>query len=942
MRRIILVGADLAAGIATGVLLAGCAGTSIGINDAHFTIEPYADTPAPKAASVAAVEIPYEKHVLANGLTVILHEDHKAPVVAVAAWYHVGSKDEVPGKTGFAHLFEHLLFEGSENHPGHWDRELDGLGATDSNGTTWFDRTNYFETVPKTALDFALYMESERMGHFGNFLTQKRLDVQRGVVQNEKRQGENQPYGKMGEAVQRGSFPEGHPYRWETIGSMDDLNAASLADVKKWFATWYGAANATLVLAGDLEPKDALARVQKYFGDIAPGPAVSRREAWIAPRTESTREEMQDRVAQVRISQNWNVAQLGTVDADLLDLAAQVLGGSAASRLDARLVHKDRIADHVSAGNSSFELAGLFSIDADVKAGVDPAQVEAILNEERTRLLREGPTQEELDRARTTALAGFTRAMEKVGGFGGKAATLAGCQTFQGDPECWKKAIANLSAATPKSVQAAAQRWLSAGDYTLIVRPFPDFHTAKATLDRSKTPVTDKFPDLDFPALQRGKLANGIPVVLIERHDVPLVGVKMLFDAGYAADQGVKLGTAAMTMSMLDEGTASRGALQLAGDIESLGANLGAGASLDACDIGVSALKAKLAPTLDLYADVVLNPAFDPKEFARVQSQWLAAIAQEKTEPAALGLRVLPPLLFGAGHAYAIPFTGKGTEASVKALTPEDLRAFQHAWLRPDNATLLVAGDTTLKEVMPLLEARFGKWSPASTPKGHKNVGPAQLPAKSRVFLIDKPGAEQSVILAGLLAPPSNAPGHLTVTTMNDVIGGQFTARINQNLREDKHWSYGAYSQVPAALNTRPYLFSAPVQTDQTAAAIAEVLKELRGYIGAKPATAVEIRRVKDLRIRALPGRYETGGAAMSALSAIVQNGWPDDYVQTLKSRLENQSDDEIRAMAKTLIKPEQLTWVVVGDLSKIEAGVRKLNLGEVRILDADGKELAR
>jgi zinc protease len=325
-----------------------------------------------------------------------------------------------------------------------------------------------------------------------------------------------------------------------------------------------------------------------------------------------------------------------------------------------------------------------------------------------------------------------------------------------------------------------------------------------------------------------------------------------------------------------------------------------------------------------------------------VQAQWLAAIAQEKTEPGSMGLRVLPPLLFGAGHAYAIPFTGRGTEASIKSLTPADLRAFHEAWLRPDNATLLIAGDTTLAEILPLMDKRFGHWRAPATPRPAKNVGPVALPPKSRVFLIDKPEAQQSVILAGLLAPPSNTPKHLEISTMNDIIGGQFTARINYNLREDKHWSYGSYSSLPAALGPRPYLLTAPVQTDQTAAAVQEILKEWRGFIGNKPATAEEIQRVKDLRVRALPGRYETGGAALSALTSIVQNGWPDDYVLTLKSRLEAQKPEEIRAIAKELIKPEQLTWVIVGDLRKIEASVRKLNLGEVRVLDADGKEIAR
>jgi zinc protease len=541
MRRIIPV-ALLA------VALVACAGASV-------TMEPYADAPPAKATAGAlpVVDIAYERHVLPNGLTVVLHEDHKAPVIAVAAWYHVGSKDEVQGKTGFAHLFEHLLFEGSENHPRHWDKELDALGATDENGTTWLDRTNYFETVPKTALDFALYMESERMGHFGGFLTKERLDVQRGVVQNEKRQRENQPYGRVFGQIQRASFPEGHPYRWETIGSMEDLTAASMADVKKWFETYYGAANATLVLAGDLNPKEALAKVERYFGDIPSGPPLSRLDVWVAPRTEATRDEMYDRVAQVRLYQNWNVPQDGTEDAALLDLAAQVLGGSAASRLDERLVHKDRLADRVSTSNFSAEIAGIFTIDADVKQGVDPARVEAILDEERERLLREGPTQVELERARTSMIAGFTKAMEKVGGFGGKAPTLAACQVYFDNPACYKKQLAHYNAATTRSVQAAAKRWLSQGVYTLVVKPYPAFRTTASTVNRKTAPMPSAYPDLQFPPLQRAKLSNGLPVVLIERHDVPLVHAKLLFDAGYAADQGRALGTAAMTLSMLDE-----------------------------------------------------------------------------------------------------------------------------------------------------------------------------------------------------------------------------------------------------------------------------------------------------------------------------------------------------------------------------------------------------
>ena len=892
-------------------------------------------------AAVPDVQITYEKHVLPNGLTLIVHEDFKAPVVAVAAWYHVGSKDEKPGRTGFAHLFEHLLFEGSDHHPYSWDKELDSLGATDQNGTTWLDRTNYFETVPATALDYALFMESERMGHFSNFLTQERLDVQRGVVQNEKRQGENRPYGKVWESLQRASFPEGHPYRWQTIGSMADLNAASLADVKEFFAKHYGAANAVLVLAGAVKAADAKALAEKYFGHIPSGPPPARLKSWIAERSESTREEMYDRVAQTRVHQSWNVPAEGTRDAALLSLAAQVLGGSAASRLDARLVHRERMADSVSASLQGFELASLFVITADVKKGADAAKVEQVLNQERQRLISQGPTLAELERARTAIVSSFIRGLEKTGGFSGKAAVLAACETYQDDPACYKTDLAYLKAATVKDVQAAAQRWLSRGDYTLSVLPFPDYSTRPSPVDRKLgAPQVTQYPDLSFPSLQRAKLSNGIPVVLAERHEVPLVGVQLLFDAGYAADQGRALGTAGLTLRMLNEGTRTRSALNLKAEIESLGATIRAEAGLDSAEISLSALKPRLGPSLDLLADVSLHPAFDASEFARVQAQALADIAQEKTQPSGLAWRLLPPLLYGAGHPYAIPFTGSGTEASVSGLKPEDLRAYHRDWLHAGNVTLLVTGDTTLKEIQPLLEARFGAWKKPASAAPPKRIPKVELPAKSRVYLVDKPNAEQSVILAGLLAPPSGDPLHLEINAMNSVLGGEFTARINQNLREDKHWSYGAYSFLFNALGQRPYLFRAPVQSDKTSESLREIEKEMRDFIGARPATREEIERVRNLRVRSLPGLYETSSAVMGTLSDIVQNGWADDYVQTLKSRLTAMPDELIRETGRALVKPDQITWVVVGDLAKIEAGVRQLNLGPVTVLDADGKVL--
>lgn len=613
------------------------------------------------AGSADAIDIPFEKFRLSNGLTVVVHEDRKAPVVAVGVWYHVGSKDERPGKTGFAHLFEHLMFQGSENFRDEFFRPLEQVGATDRNGTTNPDRTNYFETVPTTALDMTLWLESDRMGHLLGAIDQKQLDEQRGVVQNEKRQGDNEPYGLAYERILRASFPEGHPYRWDTIGSMEDLNAASLDDVKQWFRDYYGAANTTIVLAGDIDVATAKEKVQKYFGAIGAGPPLARREAWVAPRSESTRDVAQDRVAQVRLYRSWNVPQRHTADLTRLQLAAAILGGGKTSRLYERLIYREQLADSVGVSIDAMELASLFGLEVDVKAGVDPARVEQVIAEEWQRFLDKGPTEDELARVKTSALAGLVRSIEKVGG-GGKARTLAEGQVFAGDPGAYKKALARMDAATVADLQTAAKTWISRGDYTLVVEPFPDHTTTPETVDRSKgLPSVDRFPDLTFPAIERGKLRNGIEVVLARRSAVPVVQLSLQFAGGYASDQGRKLGTASFAMAMLDEGTRSLDALQIARRQEELGVGIGAGADLDVNAVSMNALTAQLKPSLALLADIVRNPAYRQDDVERVRGLWLSGIAQERTQPVSIALRLLPPLIYGEGHPYAIPFTGSGT-----------------------------------------------------------------------------------------------------------------------------------------------------------------------------------------------------------------------------------------------------------------------------------------
>ncbi|HVF34119.1 MAG TPA: insulinase family protein, partial [Candidatus Saccharimonadia bacterium] len=507
-------------------------------------------------AAEKQVDIPHETYTLPNGLTVIVHEDHKAPIVAVNLWYHVGAKDEPRGKSGFAHLFEHLMFQGTEHYNDEYFKPLELIGATDLNGTTDFDRTNYFQNVPVTALDMALWMESERMGHLLGVIDQARLDEQRGVVQNEKRQGENQPYGRVWDQIFSASFPTGHPYDHSVIGSMDDLNAASLDDVKKWFGEYYGASNAVLVLAGDIDLATAKEKAAKYFGHIPGGPPLVHRKEFVAARADSRRDTMHDRIAQTRIYRSWNTPGFGSADGDRLSIAAQVLGGGKTSRLYERLAYREQVVDSISAFSFGLELAGLFAVQADVKNGVDPAKVEAAIAEELARFLKDGPTADELERAKTQVRAGFVRGVERIGGFGGKADVLAECQVYLGNPNCFRVSLDRVEAATAADVRDAARRWLAQGDYTLAVVPYGERSNAPASVVDRKTgiPPVEQFPSVDFPALKRTTLSNGIEVVFAERHAVPIVNVELMFDAGYAADQGAALGTSSFAMQMLDEG----------------------------------------------------------------------------------------------------------------------------------------------------------------------------------------------------------------------------------------------------------------------------------------------------------------------------------------------------------------------------------------------------
>ena len=889
-------------------------------------------------AQTAGIDIPYQKFVLNNGLTVIVHEDHKAPIVAINIWYHVGSKNEKPGKTGFAHLFEHLMFGGSENYHGRYLDAMERIGATDLNGTTNNDRTNYFEDVPTSAVDYALWMESDRMGHLLGSFDEKTLTLQRGVVQNEKRQGENQPYGVTEQLITENTYPAGHPYSWTVIGSMEDLNAASMSDVKEWFRTYYGPSNAILVLAGDIDLNTAKEKVEKYFGDIPAGPPIGKQEAWVAKMTGTHRGTVQDRVPQARIYKVWNVPQYGTPDADYLMLVSRCLAQGRVSRLYKRLVYDDQIATDVQANVDENEIGSQFYITATARPGQDLAKVEKELDEELARFLEGGPEPQELARVKTQYEAAFIRGIDRIGGFGGKSDVLARGQAFLGDPGAYKVQLQRVRDASVQDLKSAARRWLSDGVYILEVHPFPSYKTSTVSADRSKLPPTGAPPELKLPKLERATLSNGLKVVVAERHEIPVVEFRLQVDAGYAADQLAAPGTATMTTSLLDGGTAKRSALQISEEAASLGAQMRASSSLDTSDVSLSALKSNLDRSLELYADVILHPSFPEADFRRQQKQQIAAIQREKVNPGAMGMRVFPALLYGPQHAYGTPLTGSGTEASVSKLTREDLVKFHETWFKPNHSTLIVVGDTNLADLTPKLEKLFDGWKQGDIPA--KNIATVRYQPKPVVYLIDRPGAIQSVILAGEIAPPRNNPDEVAIETMNNILGGTFGARINMNLREDKHWSYGARTQMVSARGQRPYLVIAPVQTDKTKESMAEINKELRGIVSERPPTPDELAKVQANETLRLPGSRETMAEVANSIETLVEYGLPDDYYDKFAGRVRALQVADVEAIAKRVVRPDNLVWVVVGDRSKIEAGVRALNLGELKFLDADGKPI--
>jgi predicted Zn-dependent peptidase len=981
--------------LCSGFALSACAtsggGGARGANEAA-SLRPVAGP----AALLRRVDIPHQTFTLDNGLRVIVHEDRKAPIVAVSVWYNVGSKDEPRGRTGFAHLFEHLMFNGSENAPGDYFAPLREIGATELNGTTSFDRTNYFQNVPTTALERALFLESDRMGYLLGAVTQENLTNQIGVVQNEKRQGDNQPFGLVGYRLFETLFPNGHPYSHTPIGSMADLDAATLNTVSDWFRSNYGPNNAVLVLAGDVDAATARPLVERYFGAIQRGPVNNPAEADVPTLPARVDQVMTDRVSNTRLYRSWAIPGMLHEDAEALQVAATVLGGLASSRLDNALVRGEQTAVSVGAGASPMHRVGIFSVQVDVKPGQDADAVAARLDQIIADYIRTGPTEDEVQRTVMRAVSSRVQGLEQVGGFGGKAVALAEGMLYANDPALYRRRLQRFAAVTPEAARAAMQRWLTRPVYALRVNPGdrPAYEEAGSVRGAANTtapggagqaaranattmgqpgqgtgqqaaqpgtgsapagqsqpapaaqapqaanaqaprvgarqmPAVTSTPELDFPAVERARLSNGIEVVYARRSAVPVTRVAIEFDAGIAADPGDRLGTQNLMLNLMEEGTTTRSSVQLAEAQERLGVTIATGASVDRTAVTMSAMSPNLAPSLTLLADIVRNPAFAPAEVERLRAQQLASIAAELTQPQAIAQRALPQLLYGAEHPYGRPFTGTGDASAVRALTRDELVAFHQRWIRPDNARIFAVGDMPLAQLVPLLEQRFGNWTaPAGVQRGVKvfDARPSEV-TRSRIVLIDRPQSPQSIIMGAQLLPVRGTDDLLAFNAANEVLGANFLARINMELRERRGWSYGARGAPNLFEHQVPYIISAPVQADRTGESIQATIEQVKSFLTREGVTSAELNRTVLGNTRQLPGQFETSASILAAMRSNALYRRPDNYWETVAARYRAMTQAELDREARRVINPDNWLWVVVGDASRVRPQLERLRL---------------
>ena len=909
------------------------------------------------SAPLKVPNLKYEKYTLPNGLEVILREDHRLPLVAVDLWYHVGPVNEKAGRTGFAHLFEHMMFEGSEHvgEKAHF-KYLEGAGATGINGTTNYDRTNYFETVPSNQLDLALWLESDRMGFLLETLDRNKLTNQRDVVRNELRQDEGQPYDVADEAVGHLLFPKGHPYYGNVIGSHADVEAARLLDVRDFFQHYYTPNNASLAIVGDFDAATIKEKVAKFFAPIPKGPAVEKVNVDTPAIASERRQTVTDTVQLPRLSVAWLAPEAFHSGDSNADMFMNILGQGKISRLYQKLVYETQVAQSVSCNDQNLMVTSIASCDIIAKPGVKLEDLEAAFDKEVESLRTQGPTQAELDRARTQILSNLIQGLQRLGGFGGVADLMNRYNQYMHDPGFLAKDVARYEAVTPAAVKKAGEEFFGKNQRVVVycvpgkkvteevprspadtdadvkvTPPYaPEFETAQNW--RKDAPKPGPEPKLHLPMPVSFSLTNGVKVYLIEEHSLPVMSAALITRAGGEDNPKDKPGLAAFAARMLTEGTATRSSTQLANDIAQIGASLGASAGMDNAAVSVAALSNNTGGALDLLSDVALHPAFKAEEVERIRKQRLVAILQEGDQPVLSALRVGLKALYG-DQPYG--FRPVGTTDSVKTISREDMTAFWSAHYTPNGAALILAGDLTQAEAKRWAEKYFGGWSNAGG--ADALTLPAAPPAPDRkVILVDKPGSPQTTLLTLGLGAPRNTPDYPAITEMNSILGGLFSSRVNMNLREKNGYTYGAFSNFSFNREGGPYFAYAPVRTDVTGPATRELFSEL-ARIQTDPPTPEELKLAKDNALRSLPGSFETVGNETGLMAELFVYGLSNDYFQKLPAQFEAVTPAAVSKAAQDYIHPDHVILVAVGDRAKIESDIEKLNLGPIELRDESG-----
>jgi len=905
----------------------------------------------------AAAEVPqvrYDKTTLPNGLELILVEDHRLPIVAVNIWYHVGPANEAPGLTGFAHLFEHMMFAGTRHLPrGLADRLLEGAGATDSNGSTDYDRTNYYDTVPSNQLELALWVHADRMGYLLDVLDQTVLSNQQDVVRNERRQSvENRPYGIVEEALNHALFPKTHPYYAAVIGSHADIQNAKLADVRDFFKRYYGPNNASIVIAGDIDKAKTRALVAKYFGSFKRSAPVVHPQVATPAITRERRITVPDRVELPRLYMAWLTPPAFQPGDAELAVTAQILAGGKSSRLYKTLVYERQIAQEAAATQNSNALTSTFIVDATARPGNDPSELETAIDAELKALRDTGPSEQEVERARNTIETAMLTSIEKLGGTG-LANQINQYNQYTGDPGYLPKDIERLRRVTAADVRRVAQAYLQPNARVIVsaVPGKPDLgpdvptpappqasKTGRAAgINRDETwrrtpPKPGPAPRFTLPQGESFKLPNGLTVIVHPNPALPLVAAELVVKSGSDANPSDQPGLAGFTADMLDEGTATRSAPRIADEIAQLGAFLDSAASSDASTVSLLALRATFPQALDVLADVVLRPAFPTAEVERQRASRIGELTQQRDDPALVAAVAAAGALYGPDHPYG--YGQLGTEQAIRATTRENLVRFWRRHYLPGNAALVVSGDITADELRALATARFGGWERADA--AVSAVGDPSG-TKARLVVVDKPGAPQTALRVTTIAAARRTPDYPAMQVMNAALGGLFSSRINLNLREEKGYSYGVFSGFRYDRTPGPFTIAGSVRTDVTGQSVAEILKEVNGMRD-KPLPAAELAGARDSQVYSLPGQFETNSGIGASLADTFVFDLPADYWRTLPDRYRAVTAAQVQAAAQKYLKPDQLKVITVGDRAAIVPQLRKLGLGQPEVRDVDGQ----